>query len=177
MALHHALWLGQMAPDSNISLRWFWTSSTKGGGICLNHSLKGVSFVTLIICSVEWVQPNSTGSKVKTSWYLARSWQAASASSRGHKFNLLKFNSINSLPCLCLVVKLSGWGSWGPSSPSHTLISSGVSSTTIAATALATGAFFSECLGVGCTVPYQHKHILATFLQLSVCILDGKTLG
>ena len=30
-ALHHALWLGQIGPDSSISCRWFWNSLTKGG--------------------------------------------------------------------------------------------------------------------------------------------------
>ena len=58
-ALNQVLWLGLMAPDSNISLRRFLTSSTIGGGICLNHSLNGVSSVTLIVCSVEWVHPSS----------------------------------------------------------------------------------------------------------------------
>ena len=52
-ALHHALWLGQIAPDSSISWRWLQTSLTRGRGIHLNHSLKGVSSVTLIVCSVE----------------------------------------------------------------------------------------------------------------------------
>ena len=52
-ALHHVLWLGGIVPDSSISWRWLLTSLTKGGGICLNHSLKGVSSVTLIVCSVE----------------------------------------------------------------------------------------------------------------------------
>ena len=52
-ALHHALWLGQIVSDSSISHRLFQTSSTRGGGIHLNHSLKGVSSVTLIVCSVE----------------------------------------------------------------------------------------------------------------------------
>ena len=46
-ALHQALWLGWMAPDSNISCKWFQTSSTNGGGICLNCSLRGVSSVLL----------------------------------------------------------------------------------------------------------------------------------
>ena len=73
LALHQALWLGLMAPDSNISLRWFLTSSTIGGGIHLNHSLKGVLSVTFIVCSVEWVQPSSAGSNENMSWYLARS--------------------------------------------------------------------------------------------------------
>ena len=146
-ALHQALWLGWMAPDSSMSLRWLWTSSTKGRGICLNHSLKGVSSVILIVYSVERVQPNSIGSSKKTSWYSARSWWAASANSGGHEFSPLRSNSLNSLPCLCLIVTLGGWGSWGPSSPSYTLISGGVSSTAVAATALATWAFFLSIWG------------------------------
>ena len=97
--LHQALWLGQMALDSNISCRWLLTSSTKGGGIHLNHSLKGVTF---IVCSMEQVQPNSVGSKENTSWYLAKSWHAVSASSGVQESMLLKSNSLNSLPCLCL---------------------------------------------------------------------------
>ena len=56
-ALHHTLWLGLIVPDSSISHRWLQTSSTGSRGICLNHSLKGVSSVTFIMCSVEWVQP------------------------------------------------------------------------------------------------------------------------
>ena len=52
-ALHHALQLGQIVPDSSISCRWFQTSLTRGRGIHLNHSLKGVSLVTLIVCLVE----------------------------------------------------------------------------------------------------------------------------
>ena len=57
-ALHQVLWLGLMAPDSNISLRWFLTSSTIGGGICLNHSLKGVSSSHLysMLCRVSAAQ-------------------------------------------------------------------------------------------------------------------------
>ena len=62
MALNHVLWLGLIALDSNISLRWFLTSSTIGGGICLNHSLNGVSSVTFMECSVVWVHLNSAGS-------------------------------------------------------------------------------------------------------------------
>ena len=120
IALLQALWLGQIVPDSSISHRLFWTSSTNGEGICLNHSLKGVSSVTFIVCSIEWVQPNSTGSNQNTSWYLARSWWAASASSRAQEFNPLKSNSLNSLPCLCLTVILGVWGPWGSSPPPTT---------------------------------------------------------
>ena len=59
--LHQALWLVLMAPNSSISFRWFLTSSTIGGGIRLKHSLNGVSSVTLMVCSVEWVHPSSAG--------------------------------------------------------------------------------------------------------------------
>ena len=79
--------------------------------------------------------------------------------------------------CFCLVVKLDGWGSWGPSSSSHTLISGGVSSTAVIATALSHWSFLLEHLGVGHTVPYHYDYILSTSLQLSICILDSKTLG
>ena len=52
-ALHHALWLGPIAPESNISHRYAQTSSTNDGGICLNHSLNGASSVTLITCQLN----------------------------------------------------------------------------------------------------------------------------
>ena len=112
-ALHQATWLVLIAPDSNISCRWFQTSSTSGKGICLDHFLKGVSSVTFIMCSVEWVQPNSTGSNENTLWYLARNWQVASASPGGQESNWLKSSSSNSFPCLCLKDNLGVWGSWG----------------------------------------------------------------
>ena len=107
--LHQALWLGWIAPNSSISCRWFQTSSTNGGGIHLNHTLKGVSSITFIVCSVEWVQPNSIGSNKNTSWYLARSWQVASTNLGGQESNPLKSNSSNSFPCLCLTVNLGVW--------------------------------------------------------------------
>ena len=115
-----------MAPDSNISHRWFQTSSTNSEEIYLNCSLNGVSSVTFIVCSVEWVQPNSTGSNENTSWYLARSQWAASASSGAQESRPLKSNSSNNLLCLCLMVSLGVWGSWDSSSPSSNCSSSGV---------------------------------------------------
>ena len=75
-------------------------------GICLNHSLKGVSSVTFIMCSIGWVQPNSAGSNKNMSWYSARSQQAASTSLGDQESNPLKSSSLNSLPCLCLAVNL-----------------------------------------------------------------------
>ena len=119
-ALHQALWLGQIAPDSSISCRWFQTSSTNGGGIHLNCSLNGVSSLPFIVCSIEWVQPNSTGSNENMSWYSARSWQVASASSGAQESNQLKSNSSSSLPCLCLTVSQGVWGPWGSSPPPAT---------------------------------------------------------
>ena len=106
MALHQGLWLDLIVPDSNFSFKWFLTSSTSGCGIHLNCSLKGVSSVTFMICSVEWVQPNSAGSNENMSWYSARSWQAASANSGAQESRLLKSNSSNNLPCLHLTVSL-----------------------------------------------------------------------
>ena len=123
-ALHQELWLGLIAPDSNISCRWFQTFSTNGRGIHLNHSLKGVSSITFIICSVEWVQPNSAGSNENTSWYSARSQWATSANSGAQVSRPLKSNSSNSLPCLCLMVSLGIWGSWDSSAPSNNCSSS-----------------------------------------------------
>ena len=43
MALHHTLWLGWIGLASSISLRWQRTSSTRGGDIHLNCSLKGLT--------------------------------------------------------------------------------------------------------------------------------------
>ena len=115
-----------MAPDTNISCRWFLTSSTNGRGICLKDSLKGVSSVTFIICSVEWVQPNSAGSNENTSWYLAKRQQAASASSGAQESRPLKSNSSNNLPCLCLTVNLGVWESWDSSAPPAIALPQGV---------------------------------------------------
>ena len=144
IVLHQALWLGLIVPDSNISHRWFQTSSTNGGGICLNCSLKGVSSITFIICSMEWVQPNSTGSNENTSWYLARSWQAASDSSGAQESRSLKSNSSNNLPCLCLMVSLGVWRSWESSAPSSNCSSSGGLGPGNVATALVTRVFFQR---------------------------------
>ena len=133
-----------MAQDSKISHRWLLTSSTNGGGTHLNHSLKGVSSVTFIVCSVEWVQPNSIGSKENTLWYSAKSWHVASASLGVQEPRLLNSNSLNSLPCLCLTVSLGVWESLDLSAPSSNCSPSGGLGTGDAATALATGVFFQR---------------------------------
>ena len=130
------------APDSNISFKWFLTSSTSGGGIRLNHSLKGVSSVTFMICSVEWVQPNSARCNENTLWYLARSWQAASANSRVQESRPLNLIHQTILPCLCLTLSLGVWKSGNLSVPSHNPSYLGDLGTGDAAPTLATGAFF-----------------------------------
>ena len=93
-ALYQAPLLGHMVPTSSISHKWLQTSSTKGRGICLNYSLKGVSSVTLITYLVEWMQPSSIGSNEKTSWYLAKSCQVESSNSGGHDYKPLKSSSV-----------------------------------------------------------------------------------
>ena len=78
----------QVTPD--LLNQWWWNPS--------KSFFKGVSSVTFIIWSMEWVQPNSAGSNEKTSWYLARSWQAASASSGLQESRPLKSNLSNNFP-------------------------------------------------------------------------------
>ena len=131
-----------MVPASSIPHKWLWTSPTKSWGIHLNHSLTWVLSVTLIMCSVEWVEPNSVGSNEKTSWYLAKSCQVESTNSGGHDSNPLRSSSLNSFPGFCLTVNLGVWGPWGSSTPSSNLVSAGKSGTAVVATALATRIFF-----------------------------------
>ena len=136
-----------MAPDSNISWSWLLTSSTNGGGIHLNHSLKGDTLVTFMVCYMEWLQPNSAGSNENMSWYLARSWHVQHLPVSGvQESRLLKSNSSNSLPCLCLTVNLGVWESWGSSVPPSNCSPSGGSGIGNAATALATQGFLLEDL-------------------------------
>ena len=145
--LHHALWLGWIVPESNISYRCAQTSSTNGRGISLNCSLNGTSSVTLIRCLVKWLQPSSQDSKEKMSWYSARSEWAKFASSSDQDPKLLKSNFSNSFSCLCSVVSLCVWMPWASSNvsimPDHTC-SSG---TWLAATTLTTGIFFFRVWG------------------------------
>ena len=75
MALHYGLWLGWIVPASNISFMWALTSSTIGGGILQNLSLKGSSLTTWISCFARLMQPNSPGSSEKMSWFsVSRAW-------------------------------------------------------------------------------------------------------
>ena len=64
-ALHQGDWLGQIAPASSMSLSDAQTSSSKGGGMCLKHSLKGSSSLRQISCLMALVHPSSSGSSAK----------------------------------------------------------------------------------------------------------------
>ena len=175
-ALHHTLWLGCMAPASSISHKCLWTSSTKGGGICLNHSLKGVSSVTLITCSVEQMQPSSVGSNEKTSWYSAKNHQSESANSGDHNSKPLRSRSFEQFPlplsngqlrcvrALRLIYPLQQPGL----SQLFWHCSCGHSS--------GHWGFLLESLEVGRGIPHHHDCVLATFPQLGVHILHGETL-
>ena len=108
--LHHTLWLGQIAPESNISHKCLWTSSMRSGGIHQNHSLNGVSPVTLMTCFAEWVQLSFLGSNEKTSWYSAKRDWVEATSSGGHDSNPFRSNSSNNFSCLSFMVNLGiGW--------------------------------------------------------------------
>ena len=174
-ALHQALWLGLMAPDSNISLRWFLTSSTIGGGICLNRSLKGVSSVTFMVCSVEWVQPSSAGSNENMSWYSARSWQASSANSGAHESKPLRSNSSKSLPHLFLIINFGVWRSGHVLSWTCKLSGLGGSGTGSTGYCPCHRGLLSRSFGVGGVILHHHYCLLAALPQFSICILHGKT--
>ena len=64
-ALHHGHWLGQRAPTSNIPFTFALTSSTIGGGILQNLSLKGSSSMTLISCLPGVYSPTLQASRNK----------------------------------------------------------------------------------------------------------------
>ena len=132
----------------NLFIHWGWDH--------LNCSLNVVSSVTFIVCSVEWVQPNSAGSNKNMSWYLARSWQAVSYSSRIHESRPLRSNSSNNLPCLCLTVSAEVGELWDSPTFSSNFSPLGGSGTGNATTTLATGVFFKGFVGRQyCSVPPQ----------------------
>ena len=123
--LHQALWLGLMTPDSNIFpqvvpnlLNQWWGNLSKlmlrGSVICDFYCM---------FCGMGTAQ--LAGSIENMSWYLVRSWWAASASSGAQESRPLKSSSSNNLPCLCLTLSLGVWGSWDSSAPSSNCSSSG----------------------------------------------------
>ena len=63
-----------MAPISNISWRFFLTSSCWWGGILLYLSLKSVLLLSLISCWTKEVLPNSFMFRANKCWYSSRSF-------------------------------------------------------------------------------------------------------
>ena len=59
MALHQGDLDGRIAPPSSMSCRFSQTSSSRGGAICQNRSLKGSSSINSMMCSPVSVQPIS----------------------------------------------------------------------------------------------------------------------
>ena len=59
MVLHQGDLDGQIAPPSSMSCRFSRTSSSRGGAICWNRSLKGSSSINSMMCSAMSVQPIS----------------------------------------------------------------------------------------------------------------------
>ena len=107
----HSGW-GQIMPESNISCRcvqnffhqWW-------GNLSESFFIHGVLLVTLITCSVEWVQPSLLGSKEKMSlWYSARRDQVESASALVAK-NPTHLNPAPQTisPAICFTVNLGIW--------------------------------------------------------------------
>ena len=146
-ALHQALWLGQIVPESNISHKCVWTSSINGRGICLNHSLNGVTSVTLITCLVEWVQPSLLGSSENMSWYSAKRDQAEATSMGVQNSNPLRSNSSNNYSCLYFTVNLGIWWLCSSSGASVKPVCTGVSGTQLTVIALTPGVFFLRVWG------------------------------
>ena len=146
-ALHHTLYLRQIMPESDISHRCAQPSSTNGGGMCLNFSWNGASSVTLITCSVIWVQLSSQGSKEKMSWYSAKSEWVDSTRSRDHDSKLLNSNFSNSFCYLCSVVSFCVWMPWASSNSSIMPGYTCSSGNQLEATTLTTGIFFFRVWG------------------------------
>ena len=109
-----------------------------------------------MICSVEWVQPKSAGSNENTSWYSARSRQAASANSRVQESRPSNSDLSNNFPCFCLTVSLGVWKSVDLPIPSYNPSDLGGPGTGNGAAALATGVFSRGSVGMRCcSIPLQ----------------------
>ena len=65
MALHQGDLDGQIAPPSSMSCRFSQTSSSRGGAIRRNRSLKGSSSINSMMCSAVSIQPISLLSSKK----------------------------------------------------------------------------------------------------------------
>ena len=82
--LHQGLLLGLIAPACNMSFTCVLTSSSNGGRMHLNHSLKGSSLVTLMLCLTWLAHPNSLSSREKISRYSINNSWACFTFSSGH---------------------------------------------------------------------------------------------
>ena len=99
MVLHHREWLGWIAPTSSISLSEVHTSSSRGRGMRLNHSLKGSLSLMRILCSIALIHPNSLLSNMKISLN-ARTSSFATAMFLGDQpLRPSKFNFSRSFSC------------------------------------------------------------------------------
>ena len=107
-ALHQGLLLGHITPASSIILRWAHTSSSCGGGILQNLSLKGGVSGSLrtILCLVALVWPVSCFSNEKMSWYSFRRLRAFSACSLGQASRPVRSSFSRSNSCLSASVRV-----------------------------------------------------------------------
>ena len=121
-------------------------------------------------CSVEWVQPNSAGSNENTLWYLAMSWQAASANSRVQDPDHLSLIHQTTFHAFASTVSLGVWKSVDLPIPSCNPLDLGGPGTGDAAAALAKGLFL-EGLWVCSVVPYHYNCLFTALSQLSLCVL------
>ena len=130
------------------------TSSTNGGAIHLNHSLKGSVSNNSITCSAVPMHPISFGSKEKILWCSINIHSNFRANSGGHSFNLSSrpsfLSNSSSSFYLSSIVNFFGGSQLGSSS-SSSFKNSGegaASGTAFAATTLATGLLAAKCTGL-----------------------------
>ena len=147
----------------------------QGRGICLNHSLKGVSSVTLIVCSVEWVQTDYVGSNKNTLWYSTNRQQVVTTSSGGQKSNPLKSSSQITFHAFA---QQSIWGCEVPGahSPFLQLGLHWWPQHQVCCHCSGHRGFLVEGMWVSHAISYHHDYILTTLSQLCVHILYSKTL-
>ena len=123
-ALHQGDWDGHIAPPSSISWMCSHTSSTNGGAICQNHSLKGSVSNNSITCSAVSVHPISFSSKEKILWCSINIHSNLRANSRGHCFSLSSQPSFlsNSSSNFCLSSIVNFFGGFQLSSGSSSFL-------------------------------------------------------
>ena len=168
-ALYHTLWLGQITPQSNISCKCMWASSNNGRGIHLNHSLNGVSSVTLITCLVEWVQPSSLCSSEKMSWHSAKRDWVEAASSGSQDCNPLRSTSSNNFSSLCFTINLGVWWPWTISNTCQTSLHRGLWYPSDRDCPHHWG-LLPQSLGICRTFSHYHSDILTATAQLCITI-------